>query len=490
MRFKTWPKKRPSENSDVMETKERWLHAHLSKTRQDFQGKTRQDLQSNTRAGFQSKASQDFQSQSRHEFQSKLRSPAERRERTDDQALYKKYVCRDGFIEKGHMGVPCDHGDSAICTKYGNYRMGRSVGNGRDLQPSMPGSDREPRSPRSRYARSQRSAYMHIDRSIPSFYDDSYDRAERAWAPPPSRMVDDAAQAGELEILVGYPKWLPPGVESVFLAADADDGTSDTSDRMHLRRGVGWSGSEGSFGGALLLACQAARRVSLHVMAEFLGEPPRAIGSTSITLPAWSTSRRHRIKLRAPLDIPIELVWVTSDGSIPLRGYADNVVPVAWSGRAPPPPRSRTPPAQRSPQHMPRSETRNFPNYSEYYAGPSGRSVAGRARSSSAERARHASPPWHAAPMPSRGAAWPVHREDHWTDDQDYEQFGGAEVYDVYPREAAEEGYYGDWAALDQGPPQPRRRGSPVRTARAYSTAPRLSQRASSARGYGHQPFY
>ena len=58
---------------------------------------------------------------------------------------HRRYATRDGVLEKspskdGRPASP-DHGDSTIRAKYGDYRWGRTVGDGRDLQVSEPGGE-------------------------------------------------------------------------------------------------------------------------------------------------------------------------------------------------------------------------------------------------------------------------------------------------------------------------------------------------------------
>ena len=123
------------------------------------------------------------------------------------------------------------------------------------------------------------------------------------------------AVPGELEVLVGYPRWVPTTASAVFLVAESDDGAYDVSDRMHVRKGVGWSGGDNNLGGALVLVCKAARRVTLHVIAEDRhGGPHRSLGSTRIPLPSAPMAKRWRLRLNGPLDMPVELVWHTTDG--------------------------------------------------------------------------------------------------------------------------------------------------------------------------------
>ena len=76
--------------------------------------------------------------------------------------VYKKVPTHDGQLEKTEGSDACDHGDSHIRRKYGDYNWGRNVGGGRELQVSptsggkggLPSSWRFADSPRARLAAS------------------------------------------------------------------------------------------------------------------------------------------------------------------------------------------------------------------------------------------------------------------------------------------------------------------------------------------------
>ena len=226
--------------------------------------------------------------------------------------VYKKYPCRDGVFEKSpEKNVGCDHGDSRTRARYGDYNWGRQVGGDRDLQPAALGFS-GPDAVRARYLRSPK-AHTLIGSKGPArspWKDSLRDYDDDGLAPPTKPLVGARPMAGDLEVLVGYPKWLPKGVRSVFVAAETDDGAYDASDRMHMQKGVAWSGTEGHLGGALALLCRATRSVTLHIMGEGLrGGAPHSLGATTIGVPGGSRQKRWRLKLHAPLDIPIELVW-------------------------------------------------------------------------------------------------------------------------------------------------------------------------------------
>ena len=235
--------------------------------------------------------------------------------RENNGVTHTKYACRDGVNERSpqRQGV---RGDSTVFTRYGDHKFGRSLleRNG-DLMPTE-GNDLRPRH---RYLKSP----MHYQ---------AIGRAQRQYSyrdiPPPP---PDPHQAGELEVLLGYPKWLPPGVESVFVTAETDDGAYDRSERLHLRGGVAWSGPEGRFGGALVLTCTRATRVTLHLLAEYAGDhpdmPPRSIGGTTIALPTGQHDRtpapqRRVTTLTAPLEMAVQLVWQRTDGTWQSEGHA------------------------------------------------------------------------------------------------------------------------------------------------------------------------
>jgi hypothetical protein len=133
------------------------------------------------------------------------------------------------------------------------------------------------------------------------------------YAAPRSRLADD--NPGELEVLVGLPQWKPQE-SKVFVTVDADDGTCAASEELdchgHHRDAAVSDWHEG-LGGALILSCTAATRVTLHVMASSPHSPAHSLGGTTIMLPEPSRSGeeepRRRLQLVAPLDITIELAW-------------------------------------------------------------------------------------------------------------------------------------------------------------------------------------
>ena len=225
--------------------------------------------------------------------------------------LYSKYACRDGVFEKSpERERTCDHGDSAVRSRFGDYRWGRTVGGDRDLQPSPTGyAGNDPL--RTRYLQSPRT-HMVIGPKGPR--NPWKDTLRKHAAPPPAPSPNGATpMAGELEIMVGFPRWLPQGVTAVFLAAETDDGAYDASDRMHVQRGVAWSGTEGQLGGALVLTCRATSSVTLHIMGETgSAGKARSLGSTTVGMPGGGRHKRWRLKLHAPLDLPVELAWRTA----------------------------------------------------------------------------------------------------------------------------------------------------------------------------------
>ena len=241
-----------------------------------------------------------------------------------------------------------NYGDSNTYNKYGDHKWGRATSEHgeRDLMPAAP-SSRRSASPR-RVGKGPK-AYMDLPHHARDPFANRYDRYDRAV--PAGQQQPPPPLTGELEVLIGYPKWLPPGVESVFVTAETDDGTYDRSERMHLRRGVAWSGPEGRFGGALLLICSCASKVTLHVMAHYANEhpdtPPRSIGGTTLALPSArssssspsssfasaASSQRRTTKLTAPLDIAVQLVWNATDGAWKVHGDHDRLLrPAEHSG--------------------------------------------------------------------------------------------------------------------------------------------------------------
>jgi hypothetical protein len=221
-----------------------------------------------------------------------------------------------------------NYGDSTTLNKYGDHKWGRAVGeNGdRDLMPAVP--NRRAASPSRRRSKGP-TAYLDVTRAAHDPYAAYGYALERE---PTSERGGSggggggggggAPQAGELEVLLGYPKWLPPGVESVHVTAETDDGACDRSERMHMRHGVAWSGPEGRFGGALVLTCDRATKVTLHVMAQYAGDhsdaPPRSLGGTTLALPSsrrGSVAQRRTTKLTAPLEMAVQLVWNYTDGT-------------------------------------------------------------------------------------------------------------------------------------------------------------------------------
>ena len=216
--------------------------------------------------------------------------------------VWLKTPVKDGCFEKNpKTAMRVDKGDSTTFSRYGDYKYGRTIGDGRELQASPGRRDVPPA-----FSRFMRMPRTHVPIGGKGGFRVS------AYGDRPVQDLEPDAQPGEIEILCGFPRFLPPGVASVYLAAQSDDGAQDTSDRMHVRKGVGWSGSDGHLGGALVLQCNAARRVSLHLMAESHGQPPRSMGSFNIALPAVTRARRRRLRLTAPLDMPVELVWSTT----------------------------------------------------------------------------------------------------------------------------------------------------------------------------------
>ena len=118
----------------------------------------------------------------------------------------------------------------------------------------------------------------------------------------PARL-EGGTNPGELEVLVGWPQWMPGGASTVFVTAECDDGAIAASEHLHsddhLRsRAAGW---RDGLGGAFVLTVRDARSVTLHVMAEDAARPwlaPRSLGGTTIMLPEpdW-TPARTRIEL-------------------------------------------------------------------------------------------------------------------------------------------------------------------------------------------------
>ena len=221
----------------------------------------------------------------------------------------------------GDVGFHPDHGDSTTRVAYGDHNFGRTVKSG-EISPSASTMERA----RPQYMRSPHN-YMLITsgpeepvwkHGAPKYGARGVKSEPYKYMPPPRKLLPPKL-AGEMEVLVGFPRYLPPGIASVYLSAESDDGAYDASDRMHVRRGVGWSGSEGSLGGALVLTCHSASKVTLHVMAESKtapSEPARTLGGTTIALPTeGGGGTKQRLFLVAPLEITVELAWVPKDGS-------------------------------------------------------------------------------------------------------------------------------------------------------------------------------
>jgi len=147
--------------------------------------------------------------------------------------------------------------------------------------------------------------------------------SEEDWEAPP--------QAGTLEVLAGRPAWLPPGVHSVYLAVQLDDGAEGSTCAMNE------SLSDAADGSSLTVECLAATQVTLHLMAERFPPsagrrlsplPARSLGSLTHALPEVPPGAIQRLQLTAPLEMQVELVFRAA-GS-PLTRHEREI---AWDNR-------------------------------------------------------------------------------------------------------------------------------------------------------------
>uniref|UniRef100_A0A7S2GQ10 Uncharacterized protein n=1 Tax=Haptolina brevifila TaxID=156173 RepID=A0A7S2GQ10_9EUKA len=138
--------------------------------------------------------------------------------------------------------------------------------------------------------------------------------------PLPQHYLVDHRQ-GDLEILIGWPQWMPEGATAIFVTAESDDGAVDTTEHMHSRNGQRLHTpdlrhmAEDDIAATLVLPYREGSSVTLHVMAESHPyEPPRSIGGTTVMLPdaPKGACDRRRLQLLAPLDINVELVCTPS----------------------------------------------------------------------------------------------------------------------------------------------------------------------------------
>jgi len=144
-------------------------------------------------------------------------------------------------------------------------------------------------------------AYHHHPQTNAPVYRHHLQRTIRPW---------DQRLGGEVEVIIGWPQWMPEGATAVFVTVETEDGAHDSTERLHSRDGQrSWSEDEQA--AVLVLPYRDAASITLHVMAEVHPyEPPRSIGGTTVMLPEAPAGarERRRLQLVAPLDVTVELV--------------------------------------------------------------------------------------------------------------------------------------------------------------------------------------
>lgn len=239
-----------------------------------------------------------------------------------------------------------DRGESGTFTAHGDYKFGRGLRDG-VLSPSMTGPMDKRRGRSASPSRGSRPwshspRYVDPDRPVyhrPWIPDEHYGYAEELEPPyqqyhyampwphrpyyasaTPATGVSAAASArggAEIEVLIGWPRWMPEGASAVYMTVECDDGSFVTSERMHAGSSPSRAGRDG-LGGALVVPCHHATRVTLHVMAEYgggrYGQPHLrgvSLGGTTVSLPEpplhpyRGRPPTRRMELLAPLDITV-----------------------------------------------------------------------------------------------------------------------------------------------------------------------------------------
>ena len=279
--------------------------------------------------------------------------------------LYSAWPSRDGTMERNFSSVEfargrTDRGDSGLFKEgvyQGHYSRGDGLREG-NLSPNFftgPMESHRAARLRSTSARqnrhpSPRRAQRYID---PDTLHGHYQDIPMYAAAAPQPRVETAAPRmepvaavvapSELEILIGWPQWMPEGASAVYVTAETDAGEFTQSERMHASQPPSTHGRDG-LGGALLLPGTNASSVTLHVMAEYGGGrfgPPShrgiSVGGTTIKLPESTVAARpsrRLLELLAPLDISVELGYTTE--AVPASARPPSVV------QPPPQPVSRS----------------------------------------------------------------------------------------------------------------------------------------------------
>ena len=272
--------------------------------------------------------------------------------------LYSAWPSRDGTMERNFSSVELargrtDRGESGLFKEgvyQGHYSRGDGLREG-SLSPNFftgPMESHRAARLRSTSARqnrhpSPRRAQRYIDPdTLHGHYQDIPMYAAEAPQPRAApRMAPVAAvkAPSELEILIGWPQWMPEGASAVYVTAETDAGEFTQSERMHASQPPSTHGRDG-LGGALLLPGTNASSVTLHVMAEYGGGrfgPPShrgiSVGGTTIKLPESTVAQgagvgarpsRRILELLAPLDISVELGYTTE--AVPASARPPSVV--------------------------------------------------------------------------------------------------------------------------------------------------------------------